>query len=67
MVTDVSIHGVMKINHFLGVIRVRENEMGKFDGDFQYKMSFYVRMRMRTGSPTLCFSKYLPFSFLAQL
>ena len=37
--------------------------LGKYDGDFQYRMSFSIRMR--EGTPTQCFSVYLPFSFLS--
>ena len=35
--------------------------LGKYDTDFQYKMSFSIRMRGGTLHP-MCFSVYLPFS-----
>ena len=37
--------------------------LGKYDGDFQYKMLFSIRMRESTPPPHQCLnSAYLPFS-----
>ena len=38
--------------------------LGKYDGDFQYKMLFSIRMRGGTPDPQ-CLSVYLPFSIFS--